>query len=137
MGESDFRRSVCFPQECSISVGILDLLCRQTKTTTDLSGPSTLPVPNMPCSLTPPQSPATIARCGGLLLPSRHYDPVGLRFNTFTRLNSFTCVTACSSLCLRLAHVVTFMSPRLDSRWGGSFPFPGREFHPLEASGLS
>ena len=29
------------------------------------------------------------------------------------------------------------MSPRLDSRWGGSFPFPGREFHPLEAPGLA
>ena len=39
--------------------------------------------------------------------------------------------------CLRLAHVVASMSPRLDSRWGGSFPFPGREFRPLEASGFS
>ncbi len=29
------------------------------------------------------------------------------------------------------------MSPRLDSRWGGSSPFPGREFHPLEAPGLA
>ena len=37
---------------------------------------------------------------------------------------------------LRLAHVVTSMRPRLDSRWGGSFPLPRREFHPLEASGL-
>ena len=42
-----------------------------------------------------------------------------------------------ASLCLRLTHVVTSMSPRLDSRWGGSFPLPGREFHPLEASGLA
>lgn len=32
-----------------------------------------------------------------------------------TRLNSFTCVTARTSLCLRLAHVVTSISPRLDS----------------------
>jgi hypothetical protein len=39
--------------------------------------------------------------------------------------------------CLRLTHVVASMSPRLDSRWGGSFPFPGREFRPLEASGFS
>jgi hypothetical protein len=54
-----------------------------------------------------------------------------------TRLNRFTCVTACSSLCLRLTHFVTSMSPRLDSRWGGSFPLPRRESHPLEASGLS
>src|SRR5215471_11475926 len=29
------------------------------------------------------------------------------------------------------------MSPRLDSWWSGSFPLPGREFHPLEAPGLS
>ena len=43
---------------------------------------------------------------------------------------------ACRS-CLRLTHVVAFMSPRLDSRWGGSFPFPRREFRPLEASGFS
>jgi len=39
--------------------------------------------------------------------------------------------------CLRLTHVVASMSPRLDSRWGGSFPFPRREFRPLEASGFS
>ena len=30
-----------------------------------------------------------------------------------------------ASLCLRLAHVVTSMSPRLDSRCGGSFPGTG------------
>jgi hypothetical protein len=29
------------------------------------------------------------------------------------------------------------MSPRLDSWWSGSFPLPGRAFHPLEAPGLS
>jgi hypothetical protein len=29
------------------------------------------------------------------------------------------------------------MNPRLDSRWGGSFPLPGRELHPLEAPGLA
>jgi len=52
-------------------------------------------------------------------------------------VNRFTCVTAWTSLGLRLAHVVTSMSPRLDSRWGGSFPLPGREFHPLEAPGLA
>src|SRR5438270_272711 len=84
---------------------------------------------------TPPESPATIALCGRLLSPSR--------FSTLsasgcvTGLNRFTCVTAWTSLCLRLTHVVTFMSPRLDSRWGGSSPFPGREFHPLEAPGLA
>src|ERR1700680_679179 len=30
-----------------------------------------------------------------------------------------------SRSCLRLTHVVASMSPRLDSRWGGLFPFPG------------
>jgi len=39
--------------------------------------------------------------------------------------------------CLRLVHVVTSVDPRLDFRWGGSCPFPVRESHPLEASGLS
>src|SRR3989442_2527561 len=29
------------------------------------------------------------------------------------------------------------MSPRLDSRWSGSFSLPGRELHPLEAPGLA
>ena len=106
-----------------------------TKTTVDLPGSMTLPFLSVPCSQTPPESPATIARGGRLLLPSR--------FSTLsasgcvTRLNRFTCVTAQTSLCLRLTHVVTFMSPRLDSRWGGSFPFPGRESHPLKAPGLS
>src|SRR5215468_2524133 len=95
----------------------------------------TLPFLSMPCSQTPPESPATIALCGRLLLPSR--------FSTLsasgcvTRLHRFTCVTAWTSLCLRLTHVVSFMSSRLDSRWGGSFPFPGRESHPLKAPGLA
>ncbi len=82
--------------------------------------------------------PAGVSRdhrlCGRLLMPSR--------FSTLsasgcvTRLNRFTCVTAWTSLGLRLTHVVTFMSPRLDSRWAAR-PFPGREFHPLEAPGLA
>ena len=70
----------------------------RAKTAVDLSGSLTLPSLNVPCSLTPPQSPATIALYGDLLLPSSHYDAVGLRFLIFTRLNRFTCVTARSSL---------------------------------------
>jgi hypothetical protein len=57
-----------------------------------------LPFPNVPCSLTPPQSPVTIASCGDLLLPSSQYDAVGLRVTIITRLNRFTCVTARPSL---------------------------------------
>jgi hypothetical protein len=78
-----------------------------------------------------------LALDGDLFVPSSHYDSVGLRMIYLTRLTRFTFVTARALLCLRLAHAVTSMSPRLDSRWGGSFPLPRREFHPLEASGLS
>ena len=94
-----------------------------------------LPFPSVPCSQTPPQSPAPFACCGSLLLPSR-YSTLSACGYRLTRLNRFTCVTARSSLCLRLTHFVTSMSPRLDSRWGGSFPLPRRELHPLEASGF-
>src|ERR1700758_656504 len=62
--------------------------------------------------------------------PCRHPD---IRV---TRLNRFTCVTAWTSLCLRLTHVVTFMSPRLDSRWGGS-SLSGAGISPAESAGLS
>ncbi len=94
----------------------------------------TLPFLSLPCSQTPPESPATVAICGRLLLPSR--------FSTLsasgcvTRLYRFTCVTAWTSLCLRLTHVVTFMSPRLDSQWGGSSPFRGG-ISPAESAGLN
>ena len=61
------------------SSSILRSFPLRAETTVDLSGSSMLPFPNVPCSLTPPQSPVTIASCGDLLLPSSHYDPVGLR----------------------------------------------------------
>ena len=81
-----------------MSSDILSSLTLRAKTAVDLSGSLMLPSPNVPCSLTPPQSPVTIASCGDLLLPSSHYDSVGLRIPTFTRLHRFTCVTARSSL---------------------------------------
>src|SRR5262245_11428079 len=68
-------------------------------------------------------------------LPS--FRPCRPPVDRITRLHRFTCVTARTSLCLRLAHRVTSIRPRLDSRWGGSFPLPGRESHPLEAPGLA
>src|ERR1017187_2530532 len=55
--------------------------------------------------------------------------------DNLTRLNRFTCVTARPSLCLRLAHVVTSISPRLDSRWGG-YPLAGAGFSPAESAKL-
>lgn len=81
----------------------------------------TLPSPDVPCAQTPPQSPAVIATCDRLLLPSR-YSTLSACGRRLTRLNRFTCVTARPSLCLRLAHVVTSISPRLDYRWGGCTP---------------
>jgi len=61
------------------SSSILRSFPLRAETTVDLSGSSMLPFPNVPCSLTPPQSPVTIASCGDLLLPSSQYDAVGLR----------------------------------------------------------
>src|SRR5260370_5488059 len=62
-----------------------------------------------------------------LLLPSR-YSTLSACGCRLTRLDCFTCVTARPSLCLRLAHVVTSISPRLDSRWGGLAPCRGGNF---------
>src|SRR5215472_17848718 len=51
------------------------------------------------------------------------FDPVGLR--VCHEAQSLHLRYGRTSLCLRLTHVVAFMSPRLDSRWDGSFPFRG------------
>ena len=40
-----------------------------------------LPYPNVPRSLTPPQSPATSPFAVRLLVPPSHYDAVGLRLS--------------------------------------------------------
>ena len=101
----------------------------RAETTVDLSGSSMLPFPNVPCSLTPPQSPVTIASCGDLLLPSSQYDAVGLRFIIITRLNRFTCVTARSSL------VPTLNSCRCLHETKARFPV-GR-LVPLSEAGIS
>src|SRR5580704_7685329 len=99
----------------------------RTKTTVDLPGAMTLPFLPMPCSPTPPESPAPSP------LAVAYYSLPELRLcrppdECLTGLNRFTCVTAWTSLCLRLTHLVTSMSPRLDSRWGGSSPFRGGNF---------
>ena len=128
MSESDFHRRFGVPQNCS-SFG------RPTRPIgRDGDGSPrflTHPFPDVLCSQTPPQSPAVIAICDRLLLPSR-YSTLSACGRRLTRLDRFTCVTARPSLCLRLAHVVTSISPRLDSRWGGLAPCRGREFHPLD-----
>ena len=71
MGESDFHHRVRFPMDGPFSRRTR-LNSRSTKTTVDLSGPSMLPFPSVPCSQTPPQSPAPFACCGSLMLPSRY-----------------------------------------------------------------
>jgi hypothetical protein len=85
--------------------------------------------------------PAAVSGSHRLLrLPTiafQNIDTVGLRMTTLRGSITSLLVTAHPSLCLRLAHVVTSISPRLDSKWGGSFPLPGRELHPLEAPGLA
>ena len=121
--------SVCLSQECSISSSILRPGPLRVKTAVDLSGSSMLPFPSVPCSLTPPQSPATIALCGDLLLPSSHYDSVGLRFLIFTRLNRFTYVTARSSLVPTLSSCRCLHVPKAR--------FPVGRLIPLSEAGIS
>jgi hypothetical protein len=65
--------------------------------------------------------------------PQRYCRPA---VKYLTRLNRFTFVTARASLCLRLVRFVT--SRTQDSIPGeAAAPLVGREFHPLEAPGLS
>ena len=94
----------------------------------DLPGPLVIPSPNVPCSPTPPQSPATSPFAVCLLVPASHYDTVGLRLKYLTRLNRFTFVTARASLCLRLVRFVT--SRTQDS-------IPGEAAPPLNGAGIS
>jgi hypothetical protein len=70
MGESDFHHRVRVPMDGPFS-SRTQLNSRSAKTRVDLSGPSMLPFPSVPCSQTPPQSPAPVAFSGSLLLPSR------------------------------------------------------------------
>jgi hypothetical protein len=88
------------------------------------------------CALRPRRSLQSPSPVAGTYYCLPGFRPCRPADDKVTRLNRFTCVTARSSLCLRLTHLVTSMSPRLDSRWGGSFPFPRRESHPLKASGF-
>ena len=97
----------------------------------------TLPSLSVPCSLTPPQSPATIALYGDLLLPSSHYNPVGLRILTFTRLNRFTFVTARSSLCTTLNPCRCLHKPKVRFPVGRLIPLSEAGISPAESVRLS
>src|SRR5450759_5235755 len=111
------------------SSSILGSFPLRAETTVDLSGSSMLPFPNVPCSLTPPQSPVTIASCGALLLPSSQYVAVVLLFTIITRLNRFTCVTACSSLVPTLNSCRCLHEPKAR--------FPVGRLIPLSEAGIS
>src|SRR5207249_12151006 len=81
------------------------------KTVVDLPGSVTLPCPPVPCSQTPPESPAPSPVAGAYwCLPSLR--PCRPPVDKITRLNRFTCVTARTSLGLRLAHVVYLHEPK-------------------------
>jgi hypothetical protein len=69
-----------------LSAAVLDPV-RRIKTAVDLSGSLTLPFLRMPCSQTPPQSPATIAFIGSLLLPSRFSTLSACGFQTHEALS--------------------------------------------------
>jgi len=82
------------------------------KTTMDLPGSATLPFPS--CRALRPRRglrfPSPVSEIYYSLPSFRPCRPPVV----LTRLNRFTCVTARTSLCLRLPRVVTFAGPRLD-----------------------
>src|SRR5207253_1713560 len=96
----------------------------------------TLPFLSMPCSQTPPDSPATIAFIGRLLLPSR--------YSTLSA-SGCSCHEA-QSLHLRYGLDIALSTlnscrhlhePKTRFPVGRLIPFPGRESHPLKAPGLA
>jgi hypothetical protein len=70
-----------------------------------------------------------VAIIRGPLLPSSHYDSVGLRFTIITRLNRFTCVTARSSLVPTLNSCRCLHEPKAR--------FPVGRLVPLSEAGIS
>ncbi len=71
---------------------------------------------SMPCSPTPSGSPAQ-SPWPTLTVAFPFADTVGPCFYFVPRLDHFTFVTACRSLCLRFGVVVSFHDARLDSCW--------------------
>ena len=71
-----------------------------------------------------------LASSGDLLLPSSHYDSVGLRIPTFTRLHRFTCVTARSSLVPTLSSCRYLHKPKARFPVGRLVPLAGAGITP-------
>ena len=128
-GGSDFHDDVGFPMDGPFGRPTRSNICRDRRGSPRFrdSSFSVRAVLSDPAGVS-----SSLAFYGSLLVPSK-FRPCRPPDVRVTRLNRFTCVTAWTSLGLRLAHVVASMSPRLDSWRGGSFPLPGRELHPLEA----
>ncbi len=120
ISESDFQLGVRLPSDTPNALTYSAFMTAETEL--DLPGSLTLPFPTVLCSYTPPGSPATSPLTVAYMVPSEIFDSVGPRLMRSRGLHYFTCVTAWSSLCLRLPHVVTSIRLRLDSRWGGSTP---------------
>src|SRR5437016_13995268 len=95
----------------------------------------TLPFLSMPCSQTPPDSPATIAFIGRLLLPSRYSTLSASGCSCHEAQSLHVCYgldIALSTLnSCRCLHESKTRFPV-----GRLFPFPGRDSHPLKAPGL-
>src|SRR2546428_4838607 len=67
---SDSHRGICLPMDGPFSRHTRPLVS-STKITVGLPGSLVLPFPSVPCSQTPPGSPATFALIGRLLVPSK------------------------------------------------------------------
>lgn len=102
--------------------GLFYLMPTSIKTTMDLPGSSTFPFSDRAVRLYPAGVSGNLAIGGCLHGAFRRNNFVGPRTMLLRGLHRFTCVTARSSLCLHLNHVVTSMSLRLDSQWGGFTP---------------
>ena len=105
------------------------------KTTMDLPGSSMLPFPFVPCSQTPPRSPATIAICRLPTIAFQVFDLVGPRscneaLSLHLRYGPNVALSTLSTC--RYLHAP---KTRFLVSWLGSFQ--GRELHPLKAPGFS
>src|SRR5438105_3326029 len=96
----------------------------------------TLPFPDVPCSKTPPQSPAIIANSDRLLFAFQVFDPVGLRMSTH-EAQSLHLRYGLSVALPTLSSCRYLHQPKARFQVGRLDPLPVRESHPLEAPSLA
>ena len=127
---SDFHRGVCLPMDGPFGQHTrLDV-----KTTMDLPGSSDASVATRAVPLDPAGLPVALPVTATFPWPST-YSSVSASGPLSRGSSGFTCVTARMSPCLRLAHVVTSMCPRLGSRWAG-LALAGAGIAPAGSAGL-